>query len=300
MYSEAAKKEISVKGRVFTTARLRYEWSEYLEDPVGMIQALRQGPTIADLFTFVTEVFDDHPDYSFPKEPECLSVLTIKDYESWWNGIGFKVRNKIRKPAKCGVELRMVQLDDDFVKGVDDIYNESPVRQNRKFVHYRQGLAITRKELHAFSDRAYLVGAYHGAELIGFMKLLRTKNVLRTVHIIAKLAHREIPVMDALIAKGVELCDQNKIKHLLYGSWTDGGLGDFRLKHGFVRVEVPRYFVPLNQRGRLMLRLSLHRPLRERLPKSWVEFFKGLRARWNSFRQPSDLDPKRETTEASV
>ena len=105
---------------------------------------------------------------------------------------------------------------------------------------------------------------------------------MRTIHIIAKISHRDKCVMDALIAKAVELCDQKKVEHLHYGSWSDGGVGDFRAKHGFKRVEVPRYFVPLTMRGELMLKLNLHRPIRNRLPQSWVGPLLDLRTKWNS------------------
>jgi hypothetical protein len=102
------------------------------------------------------------------------------------------------------------------------------------------------------------------------------------VHFIASLNHREKPVMDALIAEAVALCDKNKLAHLHYGSWTEGGIGVFRQKHGFVRLELPRYYVPFTWRGWLMLKLNLHRPLRDRLPRSWKERMTSARAKWNS------------------
>jgi hypothetical protein len=116
------------------------------------------------------------------------------------------------------------------------------------------------------------------------MKLLPRKNVLRTIHIIAKINHRDKCVMDALIGRAVEICDQRKLGHLHYGSWTDGGVGEFRSKHGFQKVEVPRYFVPLTLRGQVMLKLKLHRPLRERLPKSWIRPLVDLRTKINSMK----------------
>src|SRR6185295_15860958 len=100
----------------------------------------------------------------------------------------------------------------------------------------------------------------------------------------AKLAYRDKCVMDALIAKAVELCDGKGVQHLHYGSWSDGGVGTFRTKHGFQKVDVPRYFVPLTSWGALMLRLNMHLPMRERLPQRWVAALKNLRSRWNHFR----------------
>lgn len=269
-------------------AKLRHEWCDFFEDPPASIQKLRQSATI-DVFTFISEIGTESAAYPYQKENTGMAVLTIKNYEHWWTEVlDFKVRNKVRKSAKSGVELRMVSLNDDFVRGVESIYNESPIRQGRKFFHYGKGFDAIKEELSSFSDRTCLVGAYFQGELIGFMKLFEGKDVLRTIHIIAKLSHREKPVMDGLIAKAVELCEQKKIQHLHYGSWTDGGVGVFRVKHGFVQMDVPRYYVPLNWRGGLMLKLNLHRPMRNRLPKSWVEFMLKVRTKWNSFKHVSD------------
>jgi hypothetical protein len=281
-------KEIAISGRILRTAKLRHEMCDFLEDPPATIRKLRDGPRVADLFTFVPEIYSNHPVYPFHKEAIGLSVLTITGYKTWWERLDFRVRNKIRKAQKTGVELRMVQLTDDFAQGVERIYNESPVRQGKKFWHFGKNASAIKEELSSFLDRSFLVGAFYKGGLIGFMKLFHGENVLRTVHIIAKLKHRDKPVMDALIAKAVELCEQNRVGHLQYGSWAEGGVGAFRVKHGFERVDVPRYFAPLGSRGELMLKLNLHRPIREHVPEGWRVLLRGLRGRWTSFRYRSD------------
>ena len=277
-------KEISISGRIFRTAKLRHEWCDFLEDPKASVQKLKQATRKADVFTFVPEVYGAQMAFPYHKDVASVSILSFKDYKTWWEELDFKVRNKIRKAQKAGVELREVELSDEFAKGVESIYNESPMRQGRKFYHYGKKADAIKEELTSFSAQSILVGAFFNGELIGFMKLFRGENILRTVHIIAKISHRDKPVMDALIAKAVELCEQQGIGHLQYGSWTDGGVGTFRIKHGFKRVDTPRYFVPLTMRGALMLKLSMHRPLRERLPESWVTHLKNLRSKWTSFR----------------
>ena len=102
--------------------------------------------------------------------------------------LDFKARNKIRKAQKIGVELRLTSLDDDLVRGVKSIYDESPLRQGRKFWHYGKSLDVIKNDLSSFPERTCFVGAYHRDELIGFMKLYEGNNILRTVHIIAKLS----------------------------------------------------------------------------------------------------------------
>jgi hypothetical protein len=276
--------EFTVTGRLFRTARLRHEWCEFLDNPSVTIETLHRKGTKVDLVTFLHEAYDKPAIYPFHQEPAGASVLSIKTYDDWWNNLHFKVRNKIRKAQKSGVELRLATLDDDFAHGVEAIYNESPIRQGRTFYHYGKKAAAIKEELSSFMDRSLLIGAYYRGELIGFMKLYRGVNILRTVHILAKTNHRDKSVMDALIAKAVELCDQFKISHLQYGSWTDGGVGAFRAKHGFVRIDFPRYFVPLSLRGRLMLKLKLHRPMRDFLPEPLTRSMIGVRTRWYSYR----------------
>ncbi len=279
-----ANKEIAVRGKLFRTARLRHEWCDFFEDPLVAIEQFKNGARVADVLTFVPEVYGARPAYPFQKETASVAVLTFANFKTWWDNMGFKARNKTRKAQKAGVELRMDALTDDFAKGVEGIYNESPTRQGRRFFHYGKKAPAIKEELTSFIERCYLVGAYFNGELIGFMKLFQGENILRTVHIVAKLSYRDKCVMDALIAKAVELCDEKAVQHLQYGSWTDGGVGTFRIKHGFQKVDVPRYFVPLTGWGALMLRLNMHLPLRERLPQSLVEALKNLRSRWNHFR----------------
>jgi len=290
--------EIAIKGRFPKIAKLRHEWFESLSDPPATIEKLRAVGASADIFTFVPETCEGWPVYPYYCENTGIAVLKIKDYDNWWDGLHYKTRNKVRRGRKSGVTLRQAKLDEEFAQGVEAIYNESPIRQGRKFIHYGQTAASIMEELTSFSDRTYLIGAYYGNELIGFMKLIQGNNVLRTVHFIAKLSHREKPVMDALIAEAVALCDKNKTSHLQYGSWADGGIGVFREKHGFVKLEVPRYYVPLNLRGQVLLQAGLHRPVQDRLPKSWRETMMGIRSRWNSFRHESSRSaPNREIAE---
>ena len=288
MNSVIEGKELSISGRFLKTARLRHEWCDFLQDAPSALQAMRTQKPVADLFTFVNDIGDTRQDCSYHNEPVANAVLPVTTFAKWWDEIGFKPRNKIRKAQKTGVEIRLASLDETFAKGVEAIYNESAIRQGRKFSHYGKKAPEIQNELTSFQDRSILVGAYFQDELIGFMKLFEGKQVLRTVHIIAKLSHREKCAMDVMISKAVELCEQKKAVYLHYGSWTDGGVGVFREKHGFQRMEVPRYFVPLSLRGEMMLKLNLHRPMRERLPKGLVGQIVALRSKWNSlkFKRP--------------
>jgi hypothetical protein len=269
---------------ILRTARLRHEWFEYLGRPQQTIDRIQRSPSFADLFTFVEDIHDQYDALPFHRETDSIAVLPITTFDKWWTGLDFKVRNKIRKAQKTGVELRAVPLDDDLAKGVELIYNESPIRQGKKFWHYGKSAALIKQDLSSFPECSSFIGAYHHGELIGFMKLFEGKDVLRTVHIISKVSVRDKPVMDALIAKAVEIGEQKGISSLHYGSWSRGGLGAFKVKHGFQRVDLGRYFVPLSPRGKCLLKLNLHHRPQDYLPEKWVPAMLAFRAKWNSFR----------------
>jgi hypothetical protein len=275
--------EISVTGNLLRVAKLRHEWFEHLDEPSALIEQLRRKAS-ADLFTFLQEAHVPRPEFSFHKEIASASVLTVASYKDWWENLHFKARNKARKAQKMGVEIRAAELNDDLVRGIGRIYNESPLRQGRKFIHYGKDAVTIKSDLSSFPGQTFFVGAYFKGELIGFMKLFEGSGILRTVHIIAMLAHRDKCVMDALIARAVQICDEKKIQHLHYGDWAYRGLGAFRSKYDFRRHDCPRYFVPLTARGKLALKLKLHVPLKDRLPRGWVDYFAGVRESWNSWR----------------
>src|SRR5262249_19757446 len=151
-----ADKEITVVGKFFRTARLRHEWCDFLDDVAASIQQMQGSPQIADLFTFAQDICESPARYPFYKESASLAVLRTTTYQQWWDDMGFKARNKVRKGQKSGVQLRVVQLDDDFAKGVEGIYNETAVKQGRRFYHYGKRAPEIKEELSSFLDRCFL------------------------------------------------------------------------------------------------------------------------------------------------
>jgi hypothetical protein len=277
-------KEIAITGSFFRTARLRHEGCDYFDDPPGAVEAMCQGKPVADILTFVPEIYAARQNFSFRREVAPAAVLHVTTFDKWWTTMSPKARNKIRKFEKAGAVIAPVELSDEFAKGVEAIYAESPIRQGRKFYHYGKKADAIKEELKSFLDRCEMYGAYYQGELIGFMKVFRGHQILRTVHILAKLSHRDKPVVDALLEKAVRICEANQIPHLQYGSWSARTLGDFKIKRGFERVEVPRYFAPLTGRGSWILEFNLHRGVRRFIPQTWIDMGADLRGKWNGLR----------------
>jgi hypothetical protein len=278
----------SISKRPLSFAALEEEWFEDLKDPEVAIAGLTLCRPRPDIFTFCQRVPEVEPQYHYQVVTESLAVLPISTYEEWWSKQQSRSsRNKVRKSQKAGVELREAAFDDEFVHGMVKIFNETPVRQGRKFWHYGKDFETVRREFSTFLSREYLIGAYLGDELIGFVMLANAGRFGVLGQFISKMAHRDKATNNTLIAKTVEVCAQRQLPYLLYTDWRDTSLVDFKRGCGFEEMKLPRYFVPLTLAGRLALRFGLERfrgGLKEGIPDSIRKPLKMARKRWYSLR----------------
>ena len=70
--------------------------------------------------------------------------------------------------------------------------------------------------------------------------------------------------MNALIAKAVEVCEQKRVSHFIYGQFIYGNkrkssLLEFKRRNGFEEITFPKYYIPLTVRGRAFVLLRLYR-----------------------------------------
>ena len=82
------------------------------------------------------------------------------------------------------------------------------------------------------------------------------------------------------LAKAIEICIEKQIPYILYGSWQESGLTEFKRRNGFVKAEIPRYFVPITLLGRIAIRLRLHRGWAQILPNPLKRILLDFRSRW--------------------
>jgi hypothetical protein len=287
-------KEIAVSGRFVKTARLRDEYYDWVDEPHSFVAEVKTCRG-ADLFTFLQKVTDKNTRYDFYLEWDSIAVLPITTYENWWTRqINDKTRNMIRKTQKSGVEVRLVEFNDDLMKGIKEIYDESPLRQGKPFKHYRKDLATLKSDHITFLDQSQFIGAFYQDELIGFAKLVHDQGISHLMQIISKIGHRSKAPTNSLIAEAVAICAKRNVPYLHYGVWNSRGLGEFKKHHAFERFDIPRYFIPLNLKGKLSLGLNLHRNFSKCLPESWLEFLVDCRSQWYSFRMTRSLSgPKK-------
>jgi hypothetical protein len=249
-----------VEGMAITKVSLEDEWFEDLDDPQAVVEALKQtlGRT-PDLFTFWQRMPHVEAQHPYHTEWEEIAVLPIQSYDHWWkNQIKSRVRNQIRKAEKDGLVVKEVPYDDDFVKGMTAIFNESPVRQGRRFWHYGKSFETVKSQFSRYIYRERMIGAYFEGELVGFIMLANAGRFGITGQIISSLKHRDKSPNNALIAKAVELCAQQGLGYLIYLFWSEDSLAEFKRRCGFEPVRVPRYWVPLTWKGRVALAAGLH------------------------------------------
>ena len=180
--------------------------------------------------------------------------------------------------------VRETLYDDDFVRGMTAIFNEAPIRQGRRFWHYGKDFETVKNQFSRYLFREHMIGAYYQGEMIGFVMLGNAGKFGVTGQIISSLKHRDKALNNALIAKAVEVCEKLKLSYLIYLFWSDDSLAEFKRRCGFEKVRVPRYYIPLTWKGKLVLRCGAHRGWKEILPV-WVKNpLKRLRKRWHEAR----------------
>jgi hypothetical protein len=282
-----------IYGKFAKTASLRRDKNEWLEDvhnPEEVIRALRTARAKVDLLGFWQRVPETEPKFEYYKEWRQIAAIPIKGYKYWFEKkISPKARNKIRKSEKFGVIVQESELSDELVRGIMEIFNQSPVRRGKPFWHYGKDFETVKKEMALDLKESIFITAHYEKELIGFIKLLLADRYAIIMLILDKTVHRDKAPMNGMIAKAVEICAERKIPHIIYTVWRRGEHGQFQESNGFERIAVPEYFVPLTFKGAMALRLRLHKGLREWIPEKMMVWLLALRAKWYSFRYPQKV-----------
>jgi len=281
-------KKLLIEGHLVRVARIDAEGYDYLDDPEGALDILRSCGQRIDLFTFTQKLEDTDPKYRFPMECDNTALLDISTYDEWLSKqIDFKTRNKIRKAAKLGIITKEVALDDAMLRGISNIYNETPIRQGRKFPHYKKDLESLRQMKLTFAERSIFIGAFFQDELIGFIKMVATEDRSQAglMHILSMIRHRDKAPTNALIAQAVRSCAERNIPRLFYAKFSYGkklqdSLADFKRHNGFRKLDVPRYYVPLTNWGQIAYRFGLHQKITEMLPEAMTARYRKIRADW--------------------
>ena len=225
-----------------------------------------------DIFTFIERSWCSKlptPLRHGVREEDNIAILHVTSFEDWWKTIDKKTRNMVRKAEKSGIETREVEVNDKFAEGVWRIYNETPIRQDRAFPHYGISLDTVRQGVFSAKNCVF-IGAYLRDELVGFAQLVMGENIAILSQLLSLQKHFDKAVNNALIAKAVELCGKKGINWLMYGriETAHPSLDRFKRSNGFSKFSLTRFYVPLTRKGRIAVKLGLHKDMKDVLPKS--------------------------------
>jgi hypothetical protein len=299
--------EISIKGKWFTVPALYVnekaiitrgnhiklavieaeEWLETeLDDPESCIKILRDQRSDglrADIFTFAQKLPHTVPRYKYPMEWDSVAATRINSYKAWWENLPQESRKNVRRAKKRGVEVRLMELNDQLIRGIVGVNNDSAMRQRVPYTHFGKSFDQVKKDQASFPDRSSYICAYYGDELIGFLKMIHRGDIASILQILPKISHADKRPSNAMIAKAVEVCEAKGFSYLTYGMFNygnkkDSSLREFKSRNGFEEILVPRFYIPLTTKGTIAFKLGLHHGLRGLLPHSMITMINNLRA----------------------
>jgi hypothetical protein len=284
--TEIAGRTIISTGNILKVAQIFDEElveGELIPDPLSFIADLRASPLKADVFTFAQRPPETTPKFKETFEWDNWAVSSTVSFQDWWGKLPQESRKNVRRAVKRGVSVRSLPFDADLVRGIQGIYNETPVRQGKKFWHYGKDFATVKMENETYLERSEFIGAFYEKKLIGFIKIIFVDKIAMLIQILAKNEHHDKRPMNALLAHAMEICEHKKMNCLIYGKYVygaknDSSLMEFKRRNGFQQVTFPRYYIPLSIKGRTAIRLGLHRGPANLLPKSVNDLLLSCRA----------------------
>jgi hypothetical protein len=229
------------------------------------------GETGVDILTFIERRWCcpiPNPPVSWSKAEDSVALLKVTNYKDWWETIGKKTRNMVRKAEKNGVKTAVVKPREQLAEGIWRIYNETPIRQDRAFPHYGEALQKVRNNMQKVQNSVF-IAAFLQNELAGFIQLILGDNIGVISQILSLQKHFDKAVNNALVAKAVEVCAAEQTGWLMYGRiGNHPSLDRFKQSNGFTKFPITRYYVPITKKGRITMKLGLHREAKDTLPEA--------------------------------
>jgi hypothetical protein len=258
---------------------------ETVANPDSFVSQLKDSGLDADIFTFGQKMPDATPRYPYHLEWDNFAIIPITTYAEWFEKrTESSVRRAVRKAAKQGIVVKVAEFDDEFVRGIVGINNETPIRQGREFWHFQKSFEAVKDENSTYPGRNEFLGAHYQDELIGFMRIIYAGKVASVVQLLSMMKHYDKRPANAMIAKAVEVCEQKGISYLMYCNYVyndpSSSLTEFKRRNGFEQMVLPRYYIPLTLKGKIAIRLGLHRGLVHRIPKPIIRRLLQIRTSW--------------------
>ncbi|MGD0405033.1 MAG: hypothetical protein ABSB10_00065 [Candidatus Bathyarchaeia archaeon] len=252
----------------YSFANFDFEYIFDIEPEKELLAHLRSNAV--DLFTFISRDFLGSVEgkYPFHREIENYAIMRINSYNDWWNyGIKKRERQSVKKAEKSGLKVKQAEINEEFLKGVQKVYNETPYREGRRYSGYGQNLQALKRKFENIGDSDVL-GAYFNSELVGILWIAYGDRAAMFRSFVSLMKHRDKCPNNALISEAVRRCAEKGLQFLVYGNKYGfiPSLDRFREHQGFCRFPLPRYYLPLTTKGQLAIKLKVHRKLEYSLP----------------------------------
>lgn len=263
-------KTVAIKKKLFF--KVARDTQEYVKDVVPTQDFIgKLAERGVDIFTFIERKWrngiSNPPPHLWLKTEDNIALLQLASYEEWWKNVGKKTRNMVRKAGKSGVETEVVEPNEKLAEGIWKIYNETPIRQERAFPHYGISLQTVKRSLLSTKDHTFIGASFQG-ELAGFIQLIHGDRTAVISQILSLQKHLDKAINNALIAKAVAFCANKKITWIMYGRMGNHpSLDKFKQSNGFAKFPVNRYYVPITRKGRIAVKMGLHREAKDTLPE---------------------------------
>lgn len=223
-----------------------------------------------DIFTFIERRWCSpiaNPAKNWRIADDNIALLQINNFDQWWQNIGKKTRNMIRKAEKSGVTVQVVETSERLAEGIWKIYNETPFRQGRAFTHYGQSIDSV-KTMVSYSSKDTFITAVFNNEIIGFIQLVYGDKIAIISQILSLQQHWDKAVNNILVSKAIEVCADKKGQWVMYGRMGNHpSLDKFKENNCFIKFALTRYYIPLSLKGKIAMTLGLHQNLKDVLPE---------------------------------
>jgi hypothetical protein len=205
---------LSVKKKGFFKLGKIVDVFEYLKDQQITEQYINKlRDRNIDVYTFIERAWCDqivNPAKSWVKVEDNIAMLNLTSYEDWWQKVGKKTRNMVRKAEKSGIQTKIVEPSEKLAEGICKIFNETPIRQGRASPYYGRPLERVTRDVMASKEYTF-VGAYLEDELAGFIQLVHGDKLTAVTQILALQKYSDKAVNNALIAKAIEACAKSML-----------------------------------------------------------------------------------------
>jgi len=266
---------IIILGKFLKTATIKDEWwleGDIICDPYKIIDILKNENIGADIFVFSQKLPSIEPKYNFHMEWSSVAAIPIISYSDWWeNYLPQVTRKNVRRAFRRGVVVKRIEFSDRLIEAIVRLNNSTPIRQRTRNVHYGKSFEAVKKDYSDFSNRSDYLGAYFKNEMIGLLRIIYQGDIANIMQLFCMPQHNDKRPANTLIASAVELCENKKIKHLVFGQYIYGRnvkapLTEFKRRNGFVEYLVPSYYIPLTGKGRIAIMLDMHRGIQFFIP----------------------------------